>query len=414
MKLWQKILLGILALLIAVGIYYYPKFVRLNHVQHLFDEDRIAHNFIHMGDLITTAPLQKSSQPYRFPRKEVDALPATFTYENTTFNTEEFLDSSQLNALVIIQNDTLIYETYARNNSESTNHISWSVAKSFVSAMFGIAMEEGHIKSIDQTVEEYLPEMKGTGYEGVTIKDVLQMSTGVGFNEDYGDFNSDINRYGRSFAWGSSQDEFARSLKREREPGTFNHYVSINTHILAMILVRTTGKSLAEYTQEKIWTPLGMEFDAYWLTDDYGMEMGLGGLNVAARDYAKMGQVFLHNGKWQGKQIVPAAWVKASVTPDAEYLTPGSSNSAHDMGYGYQWWVPAGDQGEFMARGIYNQYIYINPTTQTVIVKLSSNHNFNDMSNPHSSGLVHNALFRSLGAHFMPKVEEVAVLEEVE
>lgn len=396
MKSWQKIIFAVLALLIAAGIYYYPKFVRLHHVQHLFDRDRIAANFINMGEMITTTTLRKSNQPYQFPRKAAATLPATFTYENTTFNTNEFLDSSQLNALVIIQQDTLVYEAYARNNSESTQHISWSVAKSFVSALFGIAMQEGHIKSIEQPVEAYLPEMVGTGYEGVKIKDVLQMSTGVGFNEDYGDWNSDINRYGRSFAWGSSQDDFARTLKREREPGTFNHYVSINTHILAMMLVRTTGKSLTEYTQTKIWDPLGMEFDGYWLVDDYGMEMGLGGLNVTARDYAKMGQLFLHGGNWQGKQIVPADWVKASTTADAEHLQAGSKNSAHAMGYGYQWWIPAGNQGEFMARGIYNQYIYVNPTTQTVIVKLSSNFNYNDPENPHSSGLVHQAFFNRL------------------
>lgn len=397
MKLWQKILLGLLIAMIAAGIYYFPKFQRIQYAQQLFDADRIAHNFIHMNDMFTSIEVPKSDNPYTFPRKKIEqVLPATFSYNRTDFNTTAFLDSSQMDALVIIQNDTLIYEKYYHNNSESTRHISWSVAKSFISAMFGMAMADGQIKSVQQKVEEYLPEMKGTGYEGVKIKDVLQMSTGVGFNEDYGDWDSDISRYGRSFAWGSSQDEFAKTLKREREPGTFNHYVSINTHILAMILVKVTGKSLTENLKEKIWDPLGMEYNAFWLVDDYGMEMGLGGLNVTARDYAKMGQLFLHNGKWQDQQVVPVQWVKESTIADAEHLQPGSPNSAHDMGYGYQWWVPAGNYDEFMARGIYNQYIYINPTTRTVIVKLSSNYNFNDHDNPHSSGLVHNALFRTI------------------
>lgn len=397
MKLWQKILLGLFIVVIAAGIYYFPKFQRLNHAQHLFDADRIAHNFINMNEMFTSSEVLKSNTPHIFPRKKIEqVLPSTFTYDGNTFNTEAFLDSSQIDALVIIQNDTLIYEKYYHNNSESTRHISWSVAKSFISAMFGMAMADGHIKSVHQNVEEYLPEMKGTGYEGVKIKDVLQMSSGVGFNEDYGDWNSDISRYGRSFAWGSSQNEFAKTLKREREPGTFNHYVSINTHILAMILVKTTGKSLTENLKEKIWDPLRMEYNAYWLVDDSGMEMGLGGLNVTARDYAKMGQLFLHNGNWQGQQVIPLQWIKESTMADAEHLQPGSPNSAHAMGYGYQWWIPQSTMGEFMARGIYNQYIYINPTTQTVIVKLSSNYNYNDKNNPHSSGLVHNELFRTI------------------
>ena len=258
-------------------------------------------------------------------------------------------------------------------------------------------MEEGYIKSIDQKVEEYLPALIGSGYEGVKIKDVLQMSTGVGFNEDYGDFNSDINRWFRSFAFGDSQDAFAATLKREKTPGTFNHYVSINTHVLGMILVKATGKSLTEYLQEKIWQKIGMEHNAYWVADNEGMEMALGGLNATLRDYAKMGQLFLHEGNWQGEQIVPKAWVKASVTPDAPHLLPDSpSSSDQGLGYGYQWWIPASTQGEFMAIGVFHQMIYINPTTQTVIVKNAANPRYLDAASVYSNELVGLELFREV------------------
>jgi len=200
------------------------------------------------------------------------------------------------------------------------------------------------------------------------------MSTGVAFNEDYADFWSDINRWGRGFAWGSSQDAFAASLVREKPPGTYNHYVSINTHVLGMVLVKATGKGLTEYTQDKLWEPLGMEHDSYWLTDDYGMEMALGGLNTTVRNCAKLGSLFAHQGKWQGKQVISSDWVTASVTPDAPHLQPGErASSAHILGYGYQWWIPAGNAGEFLAVGVYNQFIYVNPSTQTVIVKHSAN-----------------------------------------
>ena len=239
--------------------------------------------------------------------------------------------------------------------------------------------------------------MKGSGYEGVKIKDVLQMSSGVKFDETYSDPNSDISRWFRTFALGESQDEFAATLVREKEPGTYNHYVSINTHILGMILVKATGKSLTAYLQEKIWQPLGTEYNAYWLVDGQNMEMALGGLNATLRDYAKLGQLFLHQGKWKGKQIVPTDWVKASTTVKEEHLMPQSKNSAHPgIGYGYQWWVPESKEGEFMAIGVFNQFTYINPTTNTVIVKLSANQNFYDNTDPYTLKFTHLEFFRKI------------------
>ena len=126
---------------------------------------------------------------------------------------------------------------------EDIQHISWSVAKSFISALFGIAMDEGYIESIDQTVDEYLPELKGSGYEGVKIKDVLQMSSGIKFDETYSDPQSDIQQYWQGFVFGKSQDEFASSLINEKTPGTYNKYVSIDTHVLGMIIAKATGKT---------------------------------------------------------------------------------------------------------------------------------------------------------------------------
>ena len=253
-------------------------------------------------------------------------------------------------------------------STDTTRTISWSVAKSFVSALFGIVVEEGYIKSLDQHVDEYLPNLRGSGYEGVKIKDVLQMASGVTFNEDYCDFNSDINRWRRSFAWGSSQDKFAVTLKREVPLGTYRHYVSINTQVLGMIIVKATGKSLTQYLEEKIWKRIGMEYSAYWLIDDYEMELALIGLNATLTDYAKFGQLYAKKGDWHGVQVVPEKWVVASITPDAPYLMPGKNpHSDSEFGYGYQWWIPESSEGEFMAMGVYNEDIYINPTTQTVM-----------------------------------------------
>ncbi len=253
-------------------------------------------------------------------------------------------------------------------------NISWSVGKSFVSALVGIAIEEGYIESIQLPVSDYVPELKGTGYDGVSLKDVLQMSSGVRFNEDYDDFFSDIKRMGRVIAMGDSINEFAASLEREREPGTFNHYVSMDTQVIGMVLKATTGKDLSLYLEEKIWKTIGMQSDARWLIDDLGMELVFGTLNVTLRDYARFGRLYMNYGNWEGEQLVPKQWVIDSITPDAPHLMPGDYPllSTRKMGYGYQWWIPEHPKGDFMARGVYGQYIYINPEKRVVIVKNSA------------------------------------------
>lgn len=375
----KKILLAILVLLLAAGVWYYPKLMRVNHTLSFFEEEVIVDNFRNIDVDFPYNELPAARKTISFPENTSESvLPATFSYGRAAaIKAEDYLEATYATGLLVLQDDTIRHEAYFRGHTPETPQIVWSVSKSFLSALFGIAVGEGHIDNLEQKVEEYCPELIGSGYEGVRIKDVLQMSTGVGFNEDYADFWSDINRWGRGFAWGSSQDEFAASLVREREPGTFHHYVSINTHVLGMILVRATGRSVTDYAQEKLWEPLGMEHTSYWLKDDHGMEMALGGLNTTVRNCAKIGSVFANDGRFRGRQIVPAEWVRASVTPDAPHLQPGvRDNSSHDLGYGYQWWVPAGDQREFLAVGVYNQFIYVNPTTNTVVVKHSANPNF--------------------------------------
>jgi CubicO group peptidase (beta-lactamase class C family) len=357
----------------------------------------IEYTFINMNESLPTKIVGKATHPFIFPRKKNIVLPEYFIADDITFATSKFIDSSYTQGFLFIKNDTIQYENYWKGQKETVKHISWSMSKSYVSALFGIAIEEGYIKDIHQTVEEYLPELKGSGYDGVKIKDVLQMASGVKFDETYNDPNSDINRYWDSFILGKSQDKFASTLINRSPPGKYMQYVSMNTHVLAMIIVKATGQSLTDYLQEKIWKPTGNEFDAYWLTDGEGMEMALGGLNACLRDYAKIGRLYLNKGKWNGTQVVPENWVENSTSSTEEYLDPNSKNSASGgIGYGYQWWIPEGNEGEYMAIGVFNQYIYVNPTTSTIIVKNSANQNYYDSKNPYRSTAVHLELFRKL------------------
>jgi len=234
-------------------------------------------------------------------------------------------------------------------------------------------VDEGYIESIEDPATKYVPFLIGSGYEGVRIKDILQMSSGVRFDETYADFFSDINRMGRVIALNTSLADFIHTLENEREPGTYNHYVSMDTQVLGMVLMEATGKSLTELLEEYIWKPVGMEADAYWLVDGDGAELAFGGLNAVLRDYARFGLLYLHGGKRGDDQIVPADWVIASVTPDAPHLMPGENPaSGWVMGYGYQWWIPDGPENDFMAIGIYNQFIYVNPDLGVVIAKNSA------------------------------------------
>mgnify|MGYP002011179306 FL=1 len=377
----------------VLSVWAFPKIKALNTTLTLFDEDKIIENFRSVAEFWPTRSLTQAKVPYIYTYGDSLNVPSSFAYNDQKLGTQQFLKDSWTTGLIVIQNDEIALEDYYLGNSAVTQNISWSMAKSFISALIGIAVNEGHIKSIEQSVDAYATSLVGSGYEGVSIKNVLQMSSGVAFNEDYGDFYSDINRWGRDFSLGNSQDAFAATLKNDIEPGTVNHYVSINTHVLGMVLTQATGRSITDYMQEKLYNPLGMEHDGLWIIDGQGMEMALGGLNLTLRDFAKLGSLYLHDGTFNGQQIVPASWVADSRTMDQPHLLPGN-----DFGYGYQWWMVGGDSGEFMAMGVYGQYIYINPETNTVIVKNSANPFYNDTSYIPSSDFAHLALFRALSA----------------
>jgi len=391
-----KILLILLSvLLIVIGIFYGPKIARLYHLANLYNEDSIGRNFINIDKIFSVSePIPASDNPYTFPRRDF-VLPETFFFDGEQRLLSKELEHYKTDGLIVLHNGNLLYENYWNNNSDNSKHIAFSVTKSFVSALVGIALDEGLIDNIEDPITKYLPDFNGTGYEGVRIKDILQMSSGVDFNEDYADPKSDINRFGRATARGSSFRDFAKSLERGREPGTYHHYVSIDTQVLGFLLAEVTGMPLKEYLYKKIWNKIGMEDDAFFIVDNNGVEMALGGLNATLRDYAKFGELYLNRGKWNGEQVVPASWVDASHTTDGPHLKPGESElSSSPWGYGLQWWVPGFPDTDYTASGVYNQYIYIDPLTNVVIAKTSSNHRYT--SEKEYSKAAHVAMFRAI------------------
>lgn len=343
----------------------------------LFSGEEQYSNFYRTEELLPSDKVAKSSQPIAWPQGKAVALPQHYTYEGKQLPTQALLEETDTAALLVIKDGKIRYENYRLTGAPDRHWMSMSVAKSVVSALVGIAVAEGKIKSIEDTAVTYVPALKGSGYENVSIKNILQMSSGARWLEEYGNPDSEITRLGSAMVTGSSLLEFVAKIQNELEPGTFNRYNSADTQVLGLILEAATGKSMAAYTQEKLWEPLGATHEAYWNTDNDGNAMAFAGLNATARDYARIGEAFRLNGKFNGKQIIPADWVQASITPDAPHLMPGTrANSDASMGYGYQWWLPEGDEQDFCAIGVLNQFVCVSPKHDTVIVKLSASRNY--------------------------------------
>ncbi|MEO1101032.1 MAG: serine hydrolase [Pseudomonadota bacterium] len=371
------VLWGIGFLILAVAILFFSfrdRIDRASTVATLFTGAEQYENFNRMDEMFPSATLPPATVPFQFPDGDPITLPDSFDYAGQTISTETFLAETDTSALLVLKDGAVVYEDYWLTGGRQETWLSMSVAKSFVSALMGIAVSEGHVQSIEDPVTDYAPELAGSAYDGVRIKDVLQMSSGARWNEDYNDPESDINRFGRIFAIGGSLNTFAATLTQDTEPGTFNRYNSTDTQVLGLVLVNATGSSITDYMTEKLWHPMGAENEAHWLLDGDGMEMAFGGFNATARDYARIGELYRQNGALNGQQIVPADWVAASVRPDGPHLEPGKDNPASDfeLGYGYQWWIPEGDDGEFSAIGVYNQFVFVNPAQDLVIVKLSA------------------------------------------
>jgi len=285
----------------------------------------------------------------------------------------DWIKARDVTALVVLKDGQIVYENYFKGTQPDDLRISWSVAKSYLSALVGILLDEGAIASLDDPVTTYAPKLKGTAYDGATLRNVLNMASGVTFDEDYLDPDSDINKMGRALALGGELDDFTASLKDTfTTPGSQWQYVSIDTHVIGMVVRGATGRSVTDLLSEKIITPMGLEYAPYYVTDGAGVAFVLGGLNLTTRDYARMGQMFLQNGRYNGQQIVPADWVAASTAPSAP-TTEGQ------IGYGYQWWIPQdATEGEFMARGVYGQYIYINRADGVVIATNAADRKFRE------------------------------------
>lgn len=298
------------------------------------------------------------------PLRSAGAIHPNFVFYGRRGSIDDYMRANRVAGLLVLHNGTVVLERYGLGQQPQDRWMAFSIAKSVTSTLLGVAIKDGVIKSVDEPVTNYIPELKGSAYDGVTIAQVLKMRSGVRWNEDYEDPTSDVSRIVASMAnnRGDSLIALMKSLPRAAPPGSQFLYSSGESNLIGLLVTRATGKGLAQFLSEKIWIPYGMERDAVWITDG-GIEMGGACVNMTLRDYARFGAFILGGGRIGRKSILVDNWVRDSTRPYSQKVFG-------DIGYGYQWW-PHGD-GSFEALGIFGQSVYIDPRTSTIVVTLSA------------------------------------------
>lgn len=284
---------------------------------------------------------------------------------------EKFLSDTHTTAFLVVRDDALLYEGYFNGYDRQSTQTSFSVAKSFVSALVGVAIKEGYIGGVDDPITKYIPELKGPRMDKITIRHLLTMSSGLKYSGEGGGggpFSDDAKTY-----YDPNLRELALTVKPEAEPGTRWEYNNYHPLLMGMILERATDRHVATYLSQKIWQPLGMGTDGSWSLDskEDGFEKMESGINGRAIDFAKFGRLYLNKGEWNGKRVVPASWVEQSTRVD-------TTKDPADF-YQYFWWVDVahGERGRFMARGNLGQFIYVVPDKDLVVVRFGEQWGYN-------------------------------------
>lgn len=261
-------------------------------------------------------------------------------------------------SFLVIRNDTVLYSFYGKEIAPETLHASFSVAKSFTSALIGIAIDEGLISGVREKVVQYIPELaEVAGAEDLRIEHLLNMTSGIRYS-----LQTDAVLY-----YGKNTLKALKHIEFSSKPGTKQEYLNINIHLLGLVLHRVTRKLPAEYLTDKLWKPLGMCSDAQWTKDRKGENLTFCCMGATALDYAKFGRLYLNKGDWNGKQLVSKEWCEKSVERDT---TEGSS-----FGYNYCWHIGEKEYGDYMADGLYKQHIYVQPSKKIIIVLMADREN---------------------------------------
>lgn len=311
-------------------------------------------------------------------------LDATYTYDGQRRSVQEFLKRSSTASFLVLRDNKVMGEQYFSAYNERSRFNSWSVGKTITATALGIAVGEGRIGSLSDPVTRYVPELKGSGYDGVPLRDVVRMSSGNDWSErnaDYLNPTVGIVKASIRMALGARMTEMAKDTKSAFSPGSRFNYDSMNSYVLSWALEKATGRPMAEYVQERIWRPAGMESALSFGTDYHRNPLGYCCYFATTRDFARLGLLYARGGQADGRQVVPPTWVRDSTHPSAPQFEPGKlypnepDAPENAFGYGYGWWLGTGDRGDYLAIGILGEFVYVSPRDHTVIVKISEDLN---------------------------------------
>jgi CubicO group peptidase (beta-lactamase class C family) len=330
------------------------------------------HNMDQLG--LRTDWIRKGDRPYplREPTREWSF---EYTFHGDRYSLDDYFRRNFVTGFLVLHDDQIVVERYFHEADQDSRFVSQSVSKSIVSILIGATVEEGLIKGVEDPVTDYLPYLSKSGYRDVTVKNLLQMSTGIDYSENYRDPHSGAALIGAALLPGSpSFRDYAQSIQpTNTPPGTRFEYQGLNSQVLGLLLEKVSGKRLNKYAEEKLWKKIGARSDAFFYESPKQPDTcAFACFNATVRDYARVGLMMLQGGKLGEERIVSNAWVHDSTTPDAPYLKSNRGNPEGGFGYACRWWIPPGDEGVFMAQGIYGQCIYVDPARHVVIVQTSA------------------------------------------
>ena len=323
----------------------------------------------HLDEIFEARVARRAARPSALAR--ATSVPdITYTFQDQTRTLEDYLARHPTTGLLVARGETILVERYQYGRTDRQRFTSWSMGKTITSMLVGIAIAEGRIRSVDDPVERYVPELAGTEYGRTSLRHLLQMSSGVKFVEKYTGDDDVAELARRTFLrLKPGGVEAVKPFNERAVPaGTKFSYASVETQVLGLVLARAIGRPVTAYLEEKIWQPIGAEADATWLVDDTGQEVMFCCVNAVLRDWARLGLLLAHDGRWRGRQVIPAEWLLAATTVSADqpHLRPRVATSF--FGYGYQTWIMPGDRRMFALLGVRGQSIYVDPTSRLVMV----------------------------------------------
>ncbi|MEO6167288.1 MAG: serine hydrolase [Chitinophagales bacterium] len=319
----------------------------------------LIYNYVDIDDYrLFSNSVVKAGTPQPWP------LSASYNTIKPSAALQHELDSIKSVAFIVLKNDSICFEEYWENYGTESLSNSFSVAKSIIGILVGIAMDEGHIKSLDEPIGDYIKDFKDPKMNTITIRNLLMMTSGSDWDESYSGLMSQTTKG----YYGTDLYSQVVSLSVQGNPGKSFSYRSGDTQLLSLVLKAATGNSVSEYASEKLWKPMGAEHDATWSLDhEGGIEKAYCCFNTNARDFARIGDLYLHGGNWRGKQLVSEDYVRQSLAPVGLPDETGKETNY----YGYQWWLmPERGNNIFYARGLNGQWIICVPDKHMVIVRL--------------------------------------------